>query len=98
MYDVPFVACSKSDTELKNIQKVDYLVSYSNAMKAGGYIYAYDKKGNEISKIEVDGQSIMSNAKDGEGTTSHQIEITIIMQLIRLVRCKKSVDRNNYKM
>ena len=36
-------------------------------MKAGGYIYAYDKKGNEISKIEVDGQSIMSNAKDGEG-------------------------------
>jgi len=62
-----FVACSKSDTELKNIQKVDYLVSYSNAMKAGGYIYAYDKKGNEISKIEVDGQSIMSNAKDGEG-------------------------------
>ena len=48
-------------------------------MKAGGYIYAYDKKGNEISKIEVDGQSIMSNAKDGEGTTSHQIEITIIM-------------------
>ncbi|ADY22285.1 hypothetical protein P4U05_05045 [Bacillus paranthracis] len=62
-----FVACSKSDTELKDIQKVDYLVSYSNAMKAGGYIYAYDKKGNEISKIEVDGQSIMSNAKDGEG-------------------------------
>ncbi len=62
-----FVACSKSDTELKNIQKVDYLVSYSNAMKAGGYIYAYGKKGNEISKIEVDGQSIMSNAKDGEG-------------------------------
>ncbi|MDA2164809.1 hypothetical protein PDN18_02450 [Bacillus cereus] len=62
-----FVACSKSDTELKDIQKVDYLVSYSNAMKAGGYIYAYDKKGNEISKIEVDGQSIMSNAKGGEG-------------------------------
>ncbi|MBH0345907.1 hypothetical protein BK731_14290 [Bacillus thuringiensis serovar muju] len=62
-----FVACSKSDTELKDIQKVDYLVSFSNAMKAGGYIYAYDKKGNEISKIEVDGQSIMSNAKGGEG-------------------------------
>ncbi|MED1304373.1 hypothetical protein BK704_29535 [[Bacillus thuringiensis] serovar konkukian] len=62
-----FVACSKSDTELKDIQKVDYLVSYSNAMKAGGYIYAYDKKGNEISKIEVDGQRIMSNAKGGEG-------------------------------
>ena len=65
MYDVPFVACSKSDTELKDIQKADYLVSYSNAMKAGSYIYAYDKKGNEISKIEVDGQSIMSNAKGG---------------------------------
>lgn len=62
-----FVACSKSDTELKDIQKADYPVSYSNAMKAGSYIYAYDKKGNEISKIEVDGQSIMSNAKDGEG-------------------------------
>ncbi|MGK9485933.1 hypothetical protein [Bacillus tropicus] len=61
-----FVACSKSDTELKDIQKADYLVSYSNAMKAGSYIYAYDKKGNEVSKIEVDGQSIMSNAKDGE--------------------------------
>ncbi len=37
-----FVACSKSDKELKDIQKVDYLVSYSNAMKAGGYIYAYE--------------------------------------------------------
>ncbi|MDA1533300.1 hypothetical protein ABEY32_12315 [Bacillus tropicus] len=61
-----FVACSKSDTELKDIQKADYLVSYSNAMKAGSYIYAYDKKGHEVSKIEVDGQSIMSNAKDGE--------------------------------
>lgn len=62
-----FVACSKSDTELKDIQKADYLVSYSNAMKAGSYIYAYDKKGNEVSKIEVDGQSIMSNAKDEKG-------------------------------
>ncbi|KZD26076.1 hypothetical protein [Bacillus cereus] len=62
-----FVACSKSDTELKDIQRADYLVSYSNAMKNDGYIYAYDKKGNEISKIEVDGQSIMSNAKDEEG-------------------------------
>ncbi|EEK83562.1 hypothetical protein bcere0010_28390 [Bacillus cereus ATCC 4342] len=36
-------------------------------MKAGSYIYAYDKKGNEVSKIEVDGQSIMSNAKDEKG-------------------------------
>lgn len=61
-----FVACSQNDKELKNIQKADYLVSYSNAMKKGGYIYAFDKKGNEISKIEVDGQSIMSNAKDEE--------------------------------
>lgn len=67
-------------------------------MKDGGYIYAYDKKGNTISKMEVDGQSMMSNAKDEKDTTFHQIEITIIMQLIRLVRCKKSVDRNNYKM
>ncbi|MCV5526626.1 hypothetical protein OFN18_31645, partial [Escherichia coli] len=41
------VACSKSDKELKNIQQADYLVSYSNAMKNGGYIYAYDKKGHE---------------------------------------------------
>ncbi|WP_156575212.1 hypothetical protein [Bacillus luti] len=62
-----FVACSKSDTELKDIQRADYLVSYSNAMKNGGYMYAYDKKGNEISKIEVDGQSMMSNAKDEKG-------------------------------
>ena len=62
-----FVACSKSDTELKDIQKADYLVSYSNAMKAGSYIYAYDKKGNKISKMEVDGQSMISNAKDEKG-------------------------------
>ncbi|WP_142329936.1 hypothetical protein [Bacillus wiedmannii] len=62
-----FVACSKSEKELKNIQKADYLVSYSNAMKDGGYIYAYDKKGNEISKIEIDGQSMMSNTKDEKG-------------------------------
>lgn len=62
-----FVACSKSDKELKNIQQADYLVSYSNAMKNGGYIYAYDKKGHEISKVEVDGQSMMSNAKDEKG-------------------------------
>ncbi|HDR8180797.1 TPA: hypothetical protein QC116_006112 [Bacillus thuringiensis] len=62
-----FVACSKSDKELKDIQKADYLVSYSNAMKDGGYIYAYDKKGSEISKIEIDGQSMMSNAKDERG-------------------------------
>lgn len=62
-----FVACSKNDKELKEIQKANYLVSYSNAMKNGGYIYAYDKKGNEISKIEVDGQSMMSNAKDEKG-------------------------------
>ncbi|HFK1680917.1 TPA: hypothetical protein ACGXND_000697 [Bacillus tropicus] len=62
-----FVACSKSDTELKDIQKADYLVSYSNAMKAGSYIYAYDKKGNTISKMEVDGQSMISNAKDEKG-------------------------------
>lgn len=62
-----FVACSKIDTELKDIQRADYLVSYSNAMKNGGYMYAYDKKGNEISKIEVDGQSMMSNAKDEKG-------------------------------
>lgn len=61
------VACSKSDKELKNIQQADYLVSYSNAMKDGGYIYAYDKKGNTISKMEVDGQSMMSNAKDEKG-------------------------------
>ena len=57
------VACSKSDKELKNIQQADYLVSYSNAMKDGGYIYAYDKKGNTISKMEVDGQSMMSTQK-----------------------------------
>ncbi|PFN20315.1 hypothetical protein [Bacillus cereus] len=62
-----FVACSKNDKELKNIQQADYLVSYSNAMKDGGYIYAYDKKGNEISKMEVDGQGMMSNAKDEKG-------------------------------
>ncbi|MGM2508071.1 hypothetical protein ACS2OW_02455 [Bacillus cereus group sp. BceL035] len=62
-----FVACSKSDTELKDIQKADYLVSYSNAMNAGSYIYAYDKKGNTISKMEVDGQSMISNAKDEKG-------------------------------
>ncbi|KXY10890.1 MULTISPECIES: hypothetical protein [unclassified Bacillus (in: firmicutes)] len=62
-----FVACSKSDTELKDIQKADYLVSYSNAMKSGSYIYAYDKKGNTISKMEVDGQSMISNAKDEKG-------------------------------
>ncbi|MGH0552059.1 hypothetical protein ACQVQB_02940 [Bacillus pretiosus] len=62
-----FVACSESDKELKDIQKADYLVSYSNAMKDGGYIYAYDKKGNEISKIDVDGQSMMSNAEDERG-------------------------------
>ena len=49
-------------------------------MKDGGYIYAYDKKGNTISKMEVDGQSMMSNAKDEKDTTFHQIEITIIMQ------------------
>ncbi len=61
------IACSKSDRELKNIQQADYLVSYSNAMKDGGYIYAYDKKGNTISKMEVDGQSMMSNAKDEKG-------------------------------
>ncbi|EEL45005.1 hypothetical protein bcere0021_28690 [Bacillus cereus Rock3-42] len=61
------VACSKSDKELKNIQQADYLVSYSNAMKNGGYIYAYDKKGHESSKVEVDGQSMMSNAKDEKG-------------------------------
>lgn len=36
-------------------------------MKAGSYIYAYDKKGNTISKMEVDGQSMMSNAKDEKG-------------------------------
>lgn len=36
------VACPKSDKELKNIQQADYLVSYSNAMKNGGYIYAYE--------------------------------------------------------
>ncbi len=46
-----FVACSKNDKGLNNIQQADYLVSYSNAMKDGGYIYAYDKKGNEISKM-----------------------------------------------
>ncbi|WP_371915229.1 MULTISPECIES: hypothetical protein [Bacillus cereus group] len=65
-----FVGCSKNindNKELKNIQKADYLVSYSNAMKDGGYIYGYDKKGNEISKIEIDGQSMMSNAKDEKG-------------------------------
>lgn len=62
-----FVACSKSEKELKDIQKADYLVSYSNAMKDGGYIYGYDKKGNEISKIEIDGQSMISNAKDEKG-------------------------------
>ncbi|ACK62302.1 MULTISPECIES: hypothetical protein [Bacillus] len=65
-----FVGCSKnvnSGKELKNIQQADYLVSYSNAMKDGGYIYAYDKKGNTISKMEVDGQSMMSNAKDEKG-------------------------------
>ncbi|MGD6891866.1 hypothetical protein [Bacillus mobilis] len=62
-----FVACSKNGKELKDIQKADYLVSYSNAMKDGGYIYAYDKKGNEISKIEIDGQSMVSNAKDEKG-------------------------------
>ncbi|PEX83850.1 hypothetical protein [Bacillus cereus] len=62
-----FVACSKNDKELQNIQQADYLVSYSNAMKDGGYIYAYDKKGNEISKMEVDGQGMMSNAKDEKG-------------------------------
>ncbi|MES5955607.1 hypothetical protein QCI42_19745 [Bacillus fungorum] len=62
-----FVACSKSEKELKDIQKADYLVSYSNTMKDGGYIYAYDKKGNEISKIDVDGQSMMSNTKDEKG-------------------------------
>lgn len=37
-----FVACSKSDKKLQDIQKADYLVSYSNAMKDGGYIYAYE--------------------------------------------------------
>ncbi|PEA07487.1 hypothetical protein CN425_09855 [Bacillus cereus] len=62
-----FVACSKNDKEFQNIQQADYLVSYSNAMKDGGYIYAYDKKGNEISKMEVDGQGMMSNAKDEKG-------------------------------
>ncbi|WP_000939657.1 hypothetical protein [Bacillus cereus] len=62
-----FVACSKKDKGLQNIQQADYLVSYSNAMKDGGYIYAYDKKGNEISKMEVDGQGMMSNAKDEKG-------------------------------
>ncbi|MCU0096154.1 hypothetical protein N7917_18305 [Bacillus sp. OR9] len=65
-----FVGCSKNvngGKELKNIQQADYLVSYSNAMKDGGYIYAYDKKGNTISKMEVDGQSMMSNAKDEKG-------------------------------
>ncbi|MGF9940309.1 hypothetical protein ABEX73_20675 [Bacillus anthracis] len=36
------VACPKSDKEFKNIQQADYLVSYSNAMKNGGYIYAYE--------------------------------------------------------
>ncbi|MGN4446775.1 hypothetical protein ACTFOB_17950 [Bacillus cereus group sp. MYBK79-1] len=41
-------------------------------MKDGGYIYAYDKKGNEISKI--DGQSMMSNAKDEKGYYFSHIE------------------------
>ena len=69
-----FIACSKSEKELKNIPKADYLVSYSNAMKDGGYINAYDKKGNEISKIDVDGQSMMSNAKDEKGYYFSHIE------------------------
>ena len=86
MYDVSFVACSKNDTELKDIQRADYLVSYSNAMKNGGYMYAYDKKGNEISKIEVDGQSMMSNAKDEKGYYFSSSRNNIITLLIRQVK------------
>ncbi|MCW1240640.1 MULTISPECIES: hypothetical protein [Bacillus] len=37
-----FVASLKSDKKLQDIQKVDYLVSYSNVMKDGGYINAYE--------------------------------------------------------
>lgn len=95
-----FVGCSKNvngGKELKNIQQADYLVSYSNAMKDGGYIYAYDKKGNTISKMEVDGQSMMSNAKDEKGYYFSSNRNNNHYAINKTGKVQGSIDLKNYK-
>ena len=89
---------------MSHVQKTDYLVSYSNALKDGGYISTYDKKGNEISKVAVDGQSIMSNAKDekkyyfsSNGNNSHcAINKTGEIELIKGPSELKDVNAGAY--
>ncbi len=53
-----------SEKALKQISKAEYLVSYTNGFKSGGYLTTYDKEGNVLEQAPIEGQSIITNAKD----------------------------------
>ncbi|MEI4828736.1 hypothetical protein WAX78_04630 [Bacillus sp. FJAT-53711] len=42
-------------------------MSYTNGFKTGGYLTTYDKEGNVLAKAPIEGQSIITNAKDENG-------------------------------
>ncbi|WP_440604619.1 hypothetical protein [Bacillus sp. GB_SG_008] len=39
-------------------------MSYTNGFKSGGYLTTYDKEGNVLEQAPIEGQSIITNAKD----------------------------------
>ncbi|MFC5772798.1 hypothetical protein [Ectobacillus antri] len=58
------LSSKSSERALKQISNAEYLVSYTNGLKPGGYLTTYDKEGNVLEKASIEGQSIITNAKD----------------------------------
>jgi hypothetical protein len=49
---------------LKGINQAEFLVSYTNELKTGGYLVTYSKEGEILGQSSIEGQGIITNAKE----------------------------------